>query len=60
MLFYYLFSTNECLLHFEPLKPKIHVSNIEKFSSYLTENTMRLHYKHQSVNATYENNSCLF
>jgi hypothetical protein len=33
------------------LKPDVHLSNIYKFSSYLTGNTLRLHNKAQPVNA---------
>jgi hypothetical protein len=35
------------------LKTEAHLNNIKKFSSYFEENTMRLHYKDQLVNAVY-------
>jgi hypothetical protein len=33
------------------LKPEVHLSNIYKFNSYLTGNTIRLHNKNQPINA---------
>jgi hypothetical protein len=41
------------------LKSDIHVNNIYKSSSYLTENVLRLRYKNQPVNAAYGNIRCL-
>jgi hypothetical protein len=38
----------------KPLKTEFHLNNIYKFSSYLTGNTLRLHYKAQPVNAVRE------
>jgi hypothetical protein len=40
-------------------QPAYHLNNIYKFSSYLTGNTSRLHYKAQPVNAVCGNSRCL-
>jgi hypothetical protein len=48
------------ILYFVSFKPEIHLIDIYKFSSYLTEDTLRLHYKDQLVYAVSWNNSCLF
>jgi hypothetical protein len=39
-----------------PLKTEFLLNNIYKFSSYLTGNTLRLHYKAQPVNAVWGKN----
>jgi hypothetical protein len=36
-------------IYSNPLKPEIHVNNVCKYGSYLTEDTQRLHYKDQSI-----------
>jgi len=38
------------------LKPKDHIKNKQKISSYLIENTLGLYYKDQPVNAVLYNN----
>jgi hypothetical protein len=43
----------------EPLKTEFLLSNIYKFSLYLTGNTLRFHYKPQPVNAVWGNSRCL-
>jgi hypothetical protein len=42
-----------------PLKTEFVLNNIQKFSLYLTGNTLRLHYKAQPVNAVWGNSRCL-
>jgi hypothetical protein len=42
-----------------PLKTEFRLSEIYKFSSYLTGNTLRLHYKAQPVNAVWGISRCL-
>jgi hypothetical protein len=42
-----------CVLRYchgvSPFKPEIYLNNIKIYSSYLTENTLHLHYKNQAV-----------
>jgi hypothetical protein len=33
------------------LKPEVHPINTQQFSTYRTENTVRLHYRHRPVDA---------
>jgi hypothetical protein len=47
------------LMSINPLKTEYLLNNIQKFSSYLTGNTLRLHYKAQQVNAVWGNSCCL-
>jgi len=42
------------------LKTNVYLNYIEKFSSYLTENTIYVHYKDQIFNAVWVNNHCIF
>jgi hypothetical protein len=44
---------------FNPIKTGFLLNNIYKFSSYLTRNTLRLHYKAQPVNTVWGNSRCL-
>jgi hypothetical protein len=54
MLFGYLRHCDDIVFHHityvNELKPELHVNNIYKSSSYLTGNTLRLHYRDQPVN----------
>jgi hypothetical protein len=43
----------------KPLKIEFLISNIYKFSSYLTGNTLRHRYKAKPVNTVWESNRCL-
>jgi hypothetical protein len=43
-----------------PLKLEIHLNNVQKFGTSLTQNRLCLHYKHQPVNAFWANNLCVF
>lgn len=45
---------------FKHVKAEIHVSKINKSSSYFTENTLLLHYKDQFINAVQKNCRVLF
>jgi hypothetical protein len=49
----YIFTYNNTK-EFRPL-----LNNVYKFSSYLTGNTLRLHYKAQPVKAVWGNSRCL-
>jgi hypothetical protein len=42
------------------LKHEVHLNNIKKVSSYLTEKTVHHHYKEHFENMVYGNNPCLF
>jgi hypothetical protein len=46
--------------YYSPVTPEAHLSNIYKFSRYLTENALLLYYKEQSVNAIWGIKHCLF
>jgi hypothetical protein len=46
--------------YFNPLKHELRLNNIKKLSPYFKENTNRLHYKDQLLNAIWGNNRCFY